>query len=177
MKEKFDKIKQKITYLNGNQYYILYWMPLDYSKTYIYKICCRDINITEIYAGMTTNFAQRLRMHRSDCANQSSKNYNAHVYTFIRDNGGWENWDMILVGTISATSKLEAHKAERGYIESLKAALNRQIPTHTRAECKPEYTREWREANKDKIKEYNKQYKATRGIKYAMEVYSHGQST
>ena len=143
-------------------------MPLDYSKTYIYKLCCRDVSITEIYVGSTTNFAQRKRAHRSDCANESRKHYNAHVYTFIRDHGGWENWDMVLVDTVSVSSKLEAHKIERGYIESLRALLNTQMPARRLSEYKKEYRltrkeekRAYVEANKGRIKEYMAEYRAS----------------
>ena len=32
---------------------------IDYSKTIIYKIVCKDINIKDCYVGSTTNFTNR----------------------------------------------------------------------------------------------------------------------
>ena len=143
-------------------------MPLDYSKTYIYKLCCRDVNITELYVGSTTNFNQRRRLHRSCCTNESSKNYNSNVYSFIRGHGGWSNWDMVLVDTVSASNRLEAHKAERGYIESLRAVLNKQTPASTRSETGRKYYQSHKEArslyveaNREKIKGYLREYRET----------------
>ena len=142
-------------------------MPLDYSKTYIYKICCRDINIEEIYVGMTTNFEQRRREHRSHCTNESCKKYKSHVYTFIRNNGGWSNWDMVLIDTVNVSNKLEAHKAERSYVENLRASLNTQTPANTQCDSRRKYRethkdaiKDYLAANAEKIKEYQKQYRA-----------------
>ena len=143
-------------------------MPLDYSKTYIYKICCKDLHVAEIYVGSTINFAQRKRLHRSCCTNESGKKYNTNPYSFIREHGGWSNWDMVLVDTVDVSSKLEGHKAERGYIESLGAVLNKQTPASTRSETGRKYYQSHKEerniyieANKEKIKEWQKEYKET----------------
>ena len=141
-------------------------MPLDYSKTYIYKICCKDIHVAEIYVGSTINFAQRKRLHRSCCTNESGTKYNTNPYSFIREHGGWSNWDMVLVDTVDVSSKLEGHKAERGYIESLGAVLNKQTPASTRSETGRKHYQSHKEersiyveANKEKIKEWQKDYR------------------
>ena len=142
-------------------------MPLDYSKTYIYKLCCKDVSITDVYVGSTINFAQRKRMHRSCCTNEAGKQYDRNPYSFIREHGGWSNWDMVLVDTVNVADKLEAHKAERGYIESLSATLNKQTPASTRSETGRKYyeshkdnARAYRAANKEKIKDNARAYRA-----------------
>jgi len=33
--------------------------PIDYSKTIIYKFVCKDLDVTEIYVGHSTNWKQR----------------------------------------------------------------------------------------------------------------------
>jgi hypothetical protein len=69
------------------------------------------------------------------------------VYQFIRANGEWENWDIVLIEkVIDCKDNENLHKRERHYIESLKAELNKQIPLRTKKEYK-EYQREYR-ANK-----------------------------
>ena len=37
---------------------------LDYSNTIIYKISCKDTNVTELYVGHTINFVQRQLAHK-----------------------------------------------------------------------------------------------------------------
>ena len=68
---------------------------IDYSKTIIYKICCNDLNVKEIYVGSTCNFIKRKSKHKDSCNNIKSKQYNYKLYQFIRDNQGWENFSMI----------------------------------------------------------------------------------
>jgi len=125
--------------------------PIDYSKTIIYKICCKDLNIKDVYVGSTTDFRKRKYQHKYDCINPNSKNYNHYVYQFIRENGNWENWDMVMIKKYSkCESKLQCLKKERKYIEKLNATLNRNIPGRTK--------KEWGEDNKEYIKIKKKQY-------------------
>ena len=126
---------------------------IDYSKSIIYKLCCKNPLITDIYIGSTTNFKNRKNKHKTNCYNNSEKNksYNYYIYKFIRDNGGWYNWDMIMIEEYSCENKTQLHTRERYYIELFKSSLNSEIPTRT----KQEYTLE----NIDKVKEYQKQYR------------------
>ena len=55
------------------------FLKTDYSKTIIYKICCNDLNITDIYVGSTTNFRARKSQHKTRC-----KDYNNKLYNFIQ---------------------------------------------------------------------------------------------
>ena len=80
-------------------------MKVDYQKTIIYKICCKDLTIQDIYIGSTTNFKQRKRQHKNCCCKEGNLHYNEHKYKFIRDNGVWENWDMILVKNVSCETR------------------------------------------------------------------------
>jgi hypothetical protein len=70
-------------------------LPIDYSKGFIYKLCCLDVNVKDIYIGSSTNFKERRKGHKKRCNNEKQKSYNIYVYKFIRDNGGWDNWTMI----------------------------------------------------------------------------------
>ena len=51
-----------------------------------------------------------------------------YVYKFIRENGGWINWEMVEVDKFSCVDSNEALKHERHYIELLKATLNKVMP-------------------------------------------------
>ena len=135
--------------------------PIDYSKTIMYKLVCKDLSITELYIGQTTDFRARKNQHKSTSNNINNKYYNLNVYKFIRENGNWNNWEMIKIEDYPCLTKLDALKRERELIESLNATLNSNIPSRTQKEINEEYyennkdkIKEWRENNKDKIKEW-----------------------
>ena len=135
-------------------------MP-NYSKTSIYKICCKDTTITDIYIGSTCNFSKRKYQHKKDCNNNS----NIKVYQFIRDNGGWINWNMIQIKEFSCENRREKDTEERKCIEELKPTLNVNIPTRSKKEYyidNKEIIKEIRKTfylkNKDKLNEKMKLY-------------------
>lgn len=98
-------------------------MP-DYSKCVIYKLQCNDREIKEIYVGSTCNINRRKNEHKSCCNNENSKNYNSNVYKFIRENGNWENWEMIPIEKYPCKDKIEKFIRERYFYDKLKATLN-----------------------------------------------------
>ncbi len=107
---------------------------IDYSKTIVYKIVCKDIAIKECYVGSTTDFVERKHTHKRACNNQNYKKHHLFVYEFIREKGGWENWDMVEIEKYNAIDKQDQHKRERHYIEELEAKLNKVIPSRTPVE-------------------------------------------
>jgi len=119
---------------------------MDYSKTMIYKLCCKNPEINDVYIGHTTNYTKRKCQHKSHCNNTNSPKYNYRVYQFIRDNGNWDNWSMIVLEEYNCHNQREAESRERYWIENLNASLNCIIPTRTE--------KEYREQNSEKIKEY-----------------------
>jgi hypothetical protein len=126
--------------------------PINYSKTLFYKLVCKDITITDLYVGHTTNFRQRKNDHKSRCNNENNTSYKSLVYKCIRENGGWENWDMIVIHRQSCIDVNDAKAVERGYIESLPAILNCNTPST--------YIQAYRTGNKDDQREYNQSYYA-----------------
>lgn len=125
----------------------------DYSNTIIYKLCCNDPSITEIYIGHTTNFTQRKNRHKSCCNNN---NFDTRVYNFIRNNGGWDNWSMVQLEQHNCKNKREAEAIEHNCIKKFTASLNFNKPY---AMCKEEpekYKQKWYEENKEEILEKGK---------------------
>jgi hypothetical protein len=156
-------------------------LPINYENACIYEIVCKDVNITQRYVGSTTNLIKQRYGHKSDCNNEKSKQYNFYVYQFIRANGSFDNWDVVLIEqVIDCKDKENLHKRERFYIESLKAELNKCIPLRTYKEYyvnnreeKKEYyenninkikecQRAYRVNNNDKINEYQREYRANK---------------
>jgi hypothetical protein len=157
---------------------------IDYTETIVYKLCCNDTSIKDIYVGHTTNFEQRKSSHRR---NVNTSNKHLLIYEFIRDLGGWKNWSMIQVEKISCQNKQEALARERYWIEKLGATLNCNNPITSKEEkdtqkkCwyeekkleilqkakenyeenkekKLEYQKQYAEKNKEKIFNYQKEY-------------------
>lgn len=128
--------------------------PIDYSKTIIYRIVCKDVSIKESYVGATTDFTRRKSNHKSICNNVNNIRYNFNVYQFIRNNGGWENWDMIEIEKYDAIDKLDSDKKERYWLEYYNAKLNTSIPSQTHTEYNEKYYQE----HKELFAEYNKEY-------------------
>ena len=126
-------------------------LPIDYFNTIIYKLCCNDPSITDIYIGHTTDFTNRKRSHKCKCNTENCKGYNLYVYQFIREHGGWDNWSIIEIEKINCIDSNQARTNERRYIELLGATLNSRCPSRT----KPEYY----EDNKEQFKEINKKYR------------------
>lgn len=97
-------------------------MP-DYSNTVIYKIEHRE-KPNLLYVGCTTNFNARKHQHRCRVSNVGDKEYNVYKYRMIRENGGWDMFEMKPVKIISCKNKLEAEIEEEKTRQELKATLN-----------------------------------------------------
>jgi hypothetical protein len=144
-------------------------MP-DYSKTIIYKLCCKDPSVTDIYVGHTTAFIKRKHEHKYGCTKETNKSYNLRVYKFIRDNGGWDNWDMIELCRTECIDSMDAKKKERTYLEELGATLNTEIPSRPAVERQKEYRAE----HVEELKEYSQTYyqnNQDKCIKYSRTYY------
>ena len=119
------------------------YKPADYSKGLIYKLCSNDTDIKDIYVGSTTKFNYRKYNHKSCCHNEKNKSYNYNLYKFIRENGGWEEWNMILI-------EYYQHNKE-------KIAVYRKIQYEENKDKILEKRKEYYENNKEQIAEKNKQ--------------------
>lgn len=131
-------------------------MPLyatDYTKSIIYKLCCKDLLINDIYIGHTTNFNDRKKRHKYNCNNENEKRHNLYVYQFIRNNGGWDNWVMIKIEDYPCNNKLDVEKREREFIELYKATLNSYIPLGADEKILKERIKIKRDLNKDIVNE------------------------
>tara|TARA_R110002020_G_scaffold384131_1_gene594775 strand:- start:57 stop:674 length:618 start_codon:yes stop_codon:yes gene_type:complete len=141
-------------------------MPqVDYSNSTIYKLCCKDTSIKDIYIGSTTNFRQRKSQHKNCCNNENNKHYNYRLYKFIRENGGFDNWEMFMIEEFKCENKLQKLKKEREWIEKEKPSLNSAIPSRTPMEWyydnKEEKNKKQREnyyLNKEKMNNSRKEY-------------------
>ena len=78
------------------------------------------------------------------------------VYQFIRENGGWENWDMILIDTLECENNLKARAKEREFMEKLNVILNTYKKPCFSYEEKIERREEWDKQNPERYAEIHK---------------------
>lgn len=86
----------------------------------VYIIRCKDINIKDCYIGSTIDYARRYNTHRLN-----TRHMNFKLYQCIRNNGGWDNWDMIVLYYCSNNRK-ELLDKEKEFYNMLKPTLNSQ---------------------------------------------------
>jgi len=99
---------------------------IDYSNTVIYKIFCKDPTIKDVYVGHTTNFHKRLLQHKTIC--NKVLNNTLKVYEFIREHGGWDNWDMVEIAKYNCKDRSEATLKEHEHFVSTNSTLNTNFP-------------------------------------------------
>ena len=138
----------------------------DYSKTIIYKLVHNeDLNNDNIYVGSTTNFIKRKCRHKYSCNTECDKSYNDKKYQYIRENGGWVNWNMIEIEKYPCNDNNEARAREEYWRCNLNSKLNSfkaHIAEEDIQENKRQISQRYRENHKDTIiydKEYNKKYR------------------
>ena len=136
-----------------------------YNKTIFYKIVCKDENIKDMYVGHTTDYKSRISCHKHYCYNPNRKHYNIMVYHFIRENGGWDNFKMVIIEERNLNNRREAETHEGYLINILGAKLNTLQPGKTlmqlQEECKHRMkanSRKYYELNKERLRESHKQY-------------------
>ena len=129
-------------------------MPKKFINDYVfYKITCISDDIELCYVGSTANWKERQRNHKNNCNNENCKVYNSKIYKTIRDNGGWENFKMVQIGTRKQLNKREAEQVEEEHRQELKANMNTR-----RCFITEEQKQNYYQENKDKILEYHQNY-------------------
>ena len=125
----------------------------------IYKIYCLDENIKDCYIGSTNDLTKRKYAHKKSCNSINCVGHNSKVYKFIRANGGWENFDfMILEQFENKMTKKDLEKIEGQYIINLNSKLNERIPTGLNLkEYHNEYYNKKKDYIKNRVNEYRKQ--------------------
>ena len=81
---------------------------------FIYKLACKNPSIKEIYVGSTKNLRVRKSQHKHHCNN----NNDFMVYQFIRNNGGFNNFDIIQLEQVEFNTSLNQTIPNRSHTES-----------------------------------------------------------
>ena len=125
----------------------------------VYKIVCLS-NPNLVYVGSTANFYTRRKCHKTCCNNPNDKHHNYKKYIVIRENGGWDNFNMVIVDEPKQITLIKSRMIEEEWRVKLNANLN-SIKCFTTDEEKKEqqkYVKERYEKNKDVIIKQRKGY-------------------
>jgi len=125
---------------------------------FIYKIVNVENNGL-CYVGHTKCFESRRTVHKSH-----SKNAPALLYRTIRDNGGWENWNMscIEVCPEDIDTKRKAEAREEEWRQRLSANLNNNrcfLTDDQRKEYQCSYSKDYRDKHIEYYRDYSKEYR------------------
>ncbi len=77
-----------------------------------YTIVSKDLNSQYIYIGFTTDFKRRASHHLKNCISNTLP-----LYNYIRNNGDWAMFEMVLIKTIPVDNALYAKKVCRELLE------------------------------------------------------------
>jgi len=129
--------------------------PIDYSRTVIYKIEHNE-NKELVYVGSTTDFTKRKCNHKYNCNNVNSNEYNLKVYQMIRENGGFDKFQMLEIKKFPCLDGNECRAEEERCRIEIKANLNSRKAVFIGT--KEEYFKQYNLENAEKRKKYFKQY-------------------
>ena len=93
----------------------------DYSKTYVYRLTCKNPMISDAYISYTTNLTQRKYKHKREALDLSIQ---TRLYDSIRKNGGWINWKCEILEDCACNNELQAKERVLFYILKMKPNLN-----------------------------------------------------
>ena len=120
----------------------------------IYKIFCKDSNVKDIYVGSTTKLRSRMTTHKTTLNNPNNPHNKYKLYTTIKDNGGWENWDYEVLEELENVAKIDARKKEEEWTQKLGATLNKWKAYRELEQAKKYYGKEseWYKKNHQRSK-------------------------
>ena len=125
----------------------------DFGNSVIYHI--RHMESKEVvYVGSTTNFSNRKGKHKYRCNDKEGKEFTSPIYCHIRNNGGFDCFEVIPIKSLKLENKTELLIAEQEEIDKYRTLVNRNKAHRTIEEDK-EYRKKYH-------KQYNEEHKAER---------------
>ena len=123
----------------------------NFTNSIIYHI--RHMESKEvIYVGSTTNFSNRKAKHKYDCNHEEGNHFTFPIYCHIRNNGGFDCFEVIPIQSLKLENKTQLLIAEQVEIDKHQTLVNRNKAHITIEELK-EYYKKWRKEHKAEIKE------------------------
>lgn len=125
-----------------------------------YRIYSKNPDVTECYIGSTKDFHTRIIGHKSMCNNKNSRHYNTKIYEYMRNNGGFEEFEIEIIDIIKF-SKSDRLSHERKLMELFGATLNSILPIISSEEQRQKYIKngtQYRQTHVEQIRVYNSTY-------------------
>jgi hypothetical protein len=132
---------------------------VNYNNTVIYKIVCRDLSVKDVYVGHTTDFKNRKNQHKTICNREKEDNI-SKKYDFIRNHGGWENWEMVEIEKYPCNDSNEATARERYYCELLNSTLNTNRPRGNTTNARQRHYDNNKQLYKERVRQQREEKKA-----------------
>ena len=137
--------------------------PINYDNACIYQFEKEGV---VYYVGSTTNFTHRKAEHKSSCNNERSEKYLYPIYIFIRDNGGWNSFKMILIENFKCSDSNELRAREQHWINEFKPTLMNQVfASRTNKQWQIDNKEDiaikkakYQQENREGLQKYKKQY-------------------
>jgi hypothetical protein len=70
---------------------------IDYSKTLIIKIESKDLKNKDFFLDYCQGLTNKLHLLKKQSNDEKHKKYNSIMNKYIRDNGGWDNFNVIIL--------------------------------------------------------------------------------
>ncbi len=129
----------------------------DFSNCYIYHIV--DSNKVVHYVGSTSNINSRKSKHKYECCHENRPNYYYNIYKYIRENGGWDSFEIVPIRRIQNISNTtDLRIAEKEEMEKF-TGLKNMIGSYTSPEEHLEQMRNWNQNNKERKKESDRKWR------------------
>jgi hypothetical protein len=142
----------------------------DFSNCYIYHILDKEKVVH--YVGSTSNLNSRKSAHKYRCNTEHDKNYQLDIYQYIRDNGGFDAFEIVPIQKIenisNKTELLIAEQTEMNKFSNLKnkngsyrgsrKEINKIYYEKNKDQINQQ-NRQWKTNNREKVKKYQRQYR------------------
>ena len=90
----------------------------------IYLIKHKTDDTKKVYIGSTNDFKRRIKSHRVNCNNEKNEKYNLKLYQYIRENGGFNQYEFIILECYACNFKYDLYDREDDYIKMYDNNLN-----------------------------------------------------
>ena len=133
----------------------------NFAKSVIYHIRHMESNEV-VYVGSTTNFSQRKGKHKYDCNNEEGKHFTYPIYCHIRDNGGFDCFEVIPIKSLKLGNKTELLIAEQEEIDKHRTLVNSRkahMTIEDRKEYDKQYDKQYYQENKENKTLYYQEHK------------------
>jgi hypothetical protein len=129
----------------------------DFSQSTIYHI--RRIETKEVvYVGSSCAFKQRPSTHKHSCCCENDNGYNYPVYVYIREQGGFDLFEVVPVSFHKLENDIQLRIEEQKELDKYPNAFNKRKAYTTKTDS-AQYKKEYYKANWEKYKEFRDTHK------------------